>query len=74
MRLLYWRQNKIRKFELIKRDIMSGVALKKENSTGVTIVKKTRDYSNDPFVRKKAEQAKAFIKKHGLPESFKKKK
>ena len=53
---------------------MSGAALKKQNSTGVTIVKKIRDYSNDPFVKKKAEKAKAFIKKHGLPESLKKKK
>ena len=38
---------------------MSGVALKKQSSTGVTVVKKMRNYSNDPFVKKKAEKAKA---------------
>jgi hypothetical protein len=42
--------------------------------TNVTIVKKLRDYSTDPVFKKKAEEAKKFIKKHGIPESFKKKK
>ena len=47
---------------------------KKDNSLQVTVVKKIRDYSQDPFIKKKAERAKAFIKKHGLPEDFKKSK
>jgi hypothetical protein len=32
-----------------------------------------RDYSNDPFFVKKAEKATAFLQKHGLPKSAKKK-
>jgi hypothetical protein len=43
-------------------------------SINITIVKKLRDYSNDPFFKKKTEEAKKFINKHGLPESFKQKK
>ena len=34
---------------------------------------KMRDYRQDPTFIKKAEEAKKFIKKNGLPESFKKK-
>lgn len=52
---------------------MSLAAIKKIQ-TNVTIVKELRDYSKDPYFRKKAEEAKEFIKKHGIPESFKKKK
>ena len=40
----------------------------------VTIVKELRDYSKEPFVRKKVEEAKEFLKKYGIPESFKEKK
>ena len=39
----------------------------------VTVVKKMRDYSQDPFFRKKAEKAKAFLEKYGLPPQTKKK-
>ena len=47
---------------------------KKINSTGnIIIVEKMRDYSNDPVFKKKAEEARIFLKEHGLPESFKKK-
>jgi hypothetical protein len=28
------------------------------------------DFSNDPFFVKKAEEAKAFLRKHGVPEGF----
>jgi hypothetical protein len=40
----------------------------------ITIVKELRDYSNDPFVKRKREEAIKFIGKHGIPEDFKKKK
>lgn len=40
----------------------------------ITIVKKLRDYSNDPFIKRKREEAIKFIEKHGIPEDFKKKK
>lgn len=52
---------------------MPAIALKKEKSVNVTEVKKIRDYSKDPAFKKKAENAIAFIKKHGLPKTFKKK-
>lgn len=53
---------------------MPTVAVKKENTTHVAIVKKMRDYSNEPAFKKKAESAIAFLKKHGVPKSFQKKK
>ena len=56
-----------------KEEFMPAAAIKNDQSTNVTVVKKMRDYSNDPFFKKKAENAKAFLKKHGLPKSFKKK-
>jgi len=46
---------------------------KKNITINVTVVKKMRDYSQDPFIKKKAERAKAFIKKHGLPDFSKNK-
>lgn len=49
-------------------------ALKKFDTSNIIIVKEMRDYSKDPYFIKKAEDARAFIEKHGLPESFKKKK
>ncbi len=49
------------------------VARKKKDEIKVTIVKDMRDYSEDPFFKKKAESAKEFLKKHPLPESSKKK-
>lgn len=36
----------------------------------VIVVKKMHDYSDDPFFKKKAEDAKAFLKKHGLFEKL----
>jgi hypothetical protein len=53
---------------------MPAVTIKKEQTSNVTIVKKMRDYSNEPAFKKKAENAIKFLKKHGIPESFKKKK
>jgi hypothetical protein len=51
---------------------MPAIAIKKEKSTNVTIVKKMQDYSKDPAFKKKAENAVAFLKKHGVPKAFKK--
>jgi hypothetical protein len=47
-------------------------AIKKERNTelgyGKAIVSNTvKDHSNDPFVVKKAEEAKAFLRKNGFP-------
>jgi len=39
----------------------------KKGTPGITIDPNMRDYSKDPFVVKKAERARAFIEKHGLP-------
>lgn len=52
---------------------MSAELIKKAREINVTIVKDMRDYSQDPFVKKKAERAKAFLEKHPLPEMDKKK-
>jgi hypothetical protein len=53
---------------------MSGVALKHQGSNDITVVKNIRNYSNDPFVKKKVTNALALIKKHGLPKAKKKNK
>jgi hypothetical protein len=52
---------------------MRTTASKKSKQGEMIIVKKMKDYSNDPVFRKKAEDAINFIKKHGLPDAFKKK-
>lgn len=36
----------------------------------ITIVKELRDYSNDPFVKRKREEAIKFLQEHGLPKSY----
>jgi hypothetical protein len=41
---------------------------------GITIDPNMRDYRKDPFFVKKAESARAFIAKHGLPKENKPKK
>jgi hypothetical protein len=46
---------------------------KKTISNKITVDKKMKDFSKDPFVIKKTEDAKAFLKKNGLPEWFVKK-
>ncbi len=53
---------------------MPAIAAKKDKPSDVIIVKKVRDYSKEPYFKKKAEKAMAFLKKNGLPESFTKKK
>jgi len=52
---------------------MSELAIKKERSGNVAVVKKMKDYRNEPAFRKKAEKATTFLKKNGLPKSFAKK-
>lgn len=52
---------------------MAKVTTKKGAENNVTIVKKLRDYSNDPVFLKRKEEAIKFLKKHGLPESITKK-
>lgn len=52
---------------------MSGVALRNQGSNNITVVKKMRNYSNDPFVKRKLANAAALIKKYGLPKEGKKK-
>ena len=53
---------------------MPAVALKKDKENEIAVVKKMRNYSDEPVFKKKAEKAAAFIKKHGLPKTFTKKK
>lgn len=48
---------------------MSATKKKKKEPT-FTIVNEMRNYSEDPFFKKKTEAAKAFLKKHPIPESF----
>jgi hypothetical protein len=45
----------------------------KKHLPGITINPNMRDYSKDPFFVKKAERARAFIAKHGLPKEKSKK-
>lgn len=54
---------------------MQGVAIDKNKLTeNITVVKKMRDYSKEPFFVKKAEEAMALIKKYGPPTRVKKRK
>lgn len=46
----------------------AGITTGKVN--GVTVVKKLRDYSNEPFFIKKKEDAIAFLKERGLFEKL----
>lgn len=39
---------------------------------GVDVNSKVRDYGNDPFFVKKANESKQFLEKHGLPKAFQK--
>ena len=47
----------------IQREIMPTVASRKERSDEIAVVKKMRDYSNEPAFKKKAEKAMSFLKK-----------
>ena len=53
---------------------MTTTAEKKQKKSRVAVVKKMREYSKEPAFQKKDEEAKAFLKRHGLPEAFTKKK
>jgi hypothetical protein len=52
---------------------MPAVAVKKEKSSEVAIVRKMKNYSNEPAFKKKAEKATKFLKKNGLPKAIAKK-
>ncbi len=45
----------------------------KDKIITVAIVKKMRDYSNEPAFKKKTEKAAGFLKKHGTPKPITKK-
>jgi hypothetical protein len=45
-------------------------ANKKDTNKEIIVVRKMRDYSNEPLFQKKAEKAASFLKKHGLPKAF----
>ena len=49
---------------------MPYLKVKEKNSGNIIIVEKMRDYSKDPVFMKRAKEARAFIKKYGLPKSF----
>jgi hypothetical protein len=49
---------------------MSTSKTNKDQFLNITIVKELRDYSNDPVFKKQVEEAKEFLKKHGLPKSY----
>lgn len=52
---------------------MSAISLAKSNkNNNVIIGRRMKDYGKDPFFKKMAENALAFIKKLGLPGSAKK--
>lgn len=49
---------------------MPAVAVKKEKSSGIAVLKKMKDYSNEEAFKKKAAKAIASVNKYGLPKSF----
>lgn len=54
---------------------MANVKKKKKKKTvkrqyAGTVNPNLKSYANDPFFLKKAEQAKEFLRKHGVPEGF----
>ena len=52
---------------------MPAVALKKDKENEIAVVKKMRNYSDEPVFKKKAEKAAAFIKKTWFTKDFYKK-
>lgn len=44
--------------------------INKKNKLRIVIDHKMRDYSNDPGVLRKAEEAVGFLKEHGLPKEI----
>ena len=53
---------------------MANSRFNKEKLKEIVVVKNMKDYSDEPFFKKKAEKAIAFIEKHGLPKRTRKKK
>ena len=53
---------------------MTPLEILKSIKTDITIVPSLPDYSKHPLVIKKSKEAKKFLKKYGIPESFKEKK
>ncbi len=51
---------------------MSKAAKKQINGerSKATVSEKVRDYSNDPYVVKKAKESKAFLDQHGFPKEL----
>ncbi len=47
---------------------------KKINTSNIIVVKELRDYSDDPYLKKKEEDVRAFLKKNGFPKFAEKKK
>jgi hypothetical protein len=54
-------------------DVMPIVTSNKQKQNEITVVKKMKDYSNEPAFKKKAAKAEEFLQKHGLPDGFVKK-
>jgi hypothetical protein len=50
---------------------VTGTRKNKLKNNNITVVKKMKDYSTEKAFIKKAENAIAFIEKHGLPKSSK---
>ena len=48
-------------------NFMRSVAANKKTTDNVVVVKKMKDYGNEPAFNEKAKNAITFIKKHGLP-------
>lgn len=51
---------------------MPTITIKRNGKATKDTVGKVRDLSKEPFFVKKANEAKAFLKKHGLPATHKK--
>jgi hypothetical protein len=48
---------------------MSTVLEKKQKSDGVAVVKKMKNYGDEPVFKKKEAKAAAFLNKHGVPKA-----
>jgi hypothetical protein len=53
---------------------MGKVSTNKIFTMNVVVDKSIQDHGNDPTVQERAKKAVAFLKKHGVPKSFAKKK
>ncbi len=73
MRPLWHGEDKVCKFTGRKEDEMTtkNEHLVKNKSKAI-VSSKVRDYGNDPFFVKKANDSKIFLEKHGFPKAFQK--